>query len=258
MKAEEICAALRRHHSGHSQAIVFEVPDGVGNSKRTQRTADAIVINFWESRGLEIEGFEIKVERSDWQRELQMPAKADAHFVRCDRWWLVTPQASAPKGGVARAEEIPGPWGWMVITAKGEVQVLKKAPKLVPSVKFEKAFAFALVRAAARHRREEIAKEVERKVAERADDFTASVNAAAARLVKPAAVDSSLQLKLREAFGPSLAWLEDQAIVDAIKAVRTMVPLNTMRDQASALREAAAKIEAAAEALGAVKIGDRE
>lgn len=55
-----------------------------------------------------LHGHEVKVQRSDWLRELRDPTKADAWRRYCDRWWLVaTP-------GVAKPEEIPDGWGLIV------------------------------------------------------------------------------------------------------------------------------------------------
>lgn len=255
MKTEDVAEALRRAYDQQSSAIVFEVTDSLGNARKTGRQADAIAVTFWESRGLETLGFEIKVSRSDWQRELQMPAKADAHFVRCDRWHLVTPKRKGHETPIAQPSEIPGPWGWLEITDKGAVEVRKKAPKLVPSVQFDKRFAFALIRAAAKMDGKAISKEVDRRVKAAETEFTERVNAAAARLVRPDVdIDEPLMKALREAFGPSLNWLGKPDVVEAIKQFRAIT--GTRRYQkfdevAADLRTAADQIERAALAFQA-------
>lgn len=246
MNAEDVRNAIRAHHAGSSSAVIFEVPDGVGRGNKSGRMCDAMIVEFWESRGLEVQGFEIKVERGDWLRELKMPAKSDAHFVRCDRWWLITPsrKAAAP---VARAEEIPGPWGWMVVDPAGKLEVYKKAPKLVPSMPFDKTFAFALVRAAARYDLKAIRDEVDRRVKAKEVDFTARVNARAASLVRPEVdpEDQKLLAALRTAFGTSLNWLQDAEVVTTIKLVREL----RQSRQGDRLVEAAKLARTSADAL---------
>jgi hypothetical protein len=103
-------------------ALFFDVPDNVGTN--AHRRADAIAIGCWRSVGHLIDGFEIKVSRSDWLREVGLVTKADPFIERCDRWWLVT---SSP--AIAKLEEIPACWGWMAVT-KGGLRVQKPAPRL--------------------------------------------------------------------------------------------------------------------------------
>ena len=43
----------------------------------------------WPSRGLYLHGFEIKVHRNDWLRELKNPAKAEEIAGYCHFWWVV-------------------------------------------------------------------------------------------------------------------------------------------------------------------------
>jgi hypothetical protein len=103
---------------------LFEVRDSTGFD--STRSADAIAISLYGSRGREINGFEIKVSRSDWLRELKAPEKAEEIGKFCDYFWLVTSTAD-----VANLDEIPAPWGWMV--ARGSrLKVLKKAERLTP------------------------------------------------------------------------------------------------------------------------------
>lgn len=63
MKTAEIKAALRAKFCAPEWAIMFEVGDGTGASQ--SRWADAVAMNLWPSRGLQIHGFEIKAHRSD-------------------------------------------------------------------------------------------------------------------------------------------------------------------------------------------------
>ncbi len=104
--AAEMRAALARRFAAPAYGILFEVPDATGGQH--SRIADAIAMSLWPSRGLELNGIEIKVSRSDWRHELERPAKAEVWHRRCDRWWLAT-----PTGVVTSEAEVPATWGWL-------------------------------------------------------------------------------------------------------------------------------------------------
>lgn len=103
-----------------------------GGSGWDQRTADAVVLDAWQGgRPLDpahdLEGFEVKISRSDWLRELKDPAKCEAVRRYCTRWWLVVPD---PR--IVRAGELPAGWGLMAATANGmSLRTVVKAPKLI-------------------------------------------------------------------------------------------------------------------------------
>src|SRR5690606_13620651 len=101
-------ALLRERHSGGHWAFVLQVPDGTGSNKG--RTADALAMGLWPSKGLDLHGFEIKATRADWLREIDDPTKAEAFAKYCDYFWLVC----AP--GVADLPELPASWGMLTPT----------------------------------------------------------------------------------------------------------------------------------------------
>lgn len=74
------------------------------------RVADGIAMNMFASRGHEINGFEIKVSRSDWLSELKKSSKADEIFSYCDKFWLVVSDKNIVQNG-----ELPKGWGLMVL-----------------------------------------------------------------------------------------------------------------------------------------------
>lgn len=137
MNSGEVKLLLRKRYPANSHSLMFEVADATGAS--ASRRADAIVMGCWPSRGLDLQGFEIKVSRRDWQKELKTPQKAEAFFKYCDHWWLVSPE------DVARPEELPPTWGHLVVTEKG-LREAKKAPKLSPAP-LDRVFLAALLRA---------------------------------------------------------------------------------------------------------------
>src|SRR5579872_7207544 len=105
---ERVIDLLRARYKGNAWAFLPKVRNGTG-WKRSARTADAIAMSLWPSRGLHLYGFEVKVDRGDWLRELNDPAKAEDIFAFCDFWYVV-----APAGIVERAE-LPKTWGLMEI-----------------------------------------------------------------------------------------------------------------------------------------------
>lgn len=122
--------------------LLFDVPNVVG--VRQERRCDAIAIGMWQSTGRLIHGFEVKVSRSDWLREVKDVSKADHFIEQCDRWWLVTGDIS-----VAKPEEIPEAWGWMTATKTG-LRIQRPAKPLPQDeTRIKRGWAFALIRRAA-------------------------------------------------------------------------------------------------------------
>ncbi len=124
MNRSELRDILRRRFPAKEYALLEEVRDKAGFD--ASRSADFIVMNLWPSRGLHLEGIELKSYRSDWLSELKNPAKAEAIFQHCDFFWLLTENET-----IAKLEEIPPNWGWLAIK-NGKVFTMKEAPKLEP------------------------------------------------------------------------------------------------------------------------------
>jgi hypothetical protein len=94
------------------------------------RFADALAVGLYASRGQMIVGFEVKVSRSDWLRELKEPSKAEAICQFCDLWYVVVPW-EPPLTEIVQESELPPLWGLM--TVKGQrLHIVKKAPELSP------------------------------------------------------------------------------------------------------------------------------
>lgn len=119
-------------------ALMFEVGDATG--ARQRRWADAVAMNLYPSRGLEIHGFEVKAHRSDWLRELKNPAKAESVQRYCDRWWIAAPP------GIVQAGELPPTWG-LYEAKNGKLTQVIAAPKLEPEP-VNRAFVAAMLRRA--------------------------------------------------------------------------------------------------------------
>lgn len=109
------------------------------------RSADALAFGMYVSRGQVIIGFEVKVSRSDWLRELKDPAKADPIARYCDYFNLVVP-ATGP--GVCAVNELPPPWGLIQVDVeKAKTKTIKKAEKL-EAAPITRSFLCAIVKQA--------------------------------------------------------------------------------------------------------------
>lgn len=119
---EAVCGSFAAPHF----TTLSEVRDSTGFD--SGRSADALALGMYSSRGRELWGFEFKVSRSDWLCELRKPEKAESWFQYCDRWGLVVSSAE-----IVKVEELPVGWGLGVPSKNGQrVKWLVQPPKLEP------------------------------------------------------------------------------------------------------------------------------
>lgn len=141
MDSGDVRAALRLRYPEGEYALLWEVGQGTGHHGKGW--ADAIAMSLWPSRGLELSGFEIKVSKSDWKRELQRPAKAEEFVALCDRWWIAAPL------GIVKREELPPTWGLIECLGNGKTKITVPAPLLEGRGNtFSRKFVAALLRRA--------------------------------------------------------------------------------------------------------------
>lgn len=107
-------------------------------------------MGLWPSRGLVLQGFEIKVSRSDLMSELKNPAKAESIARYCRYWWLATPP------GLVREGELPEGWGLYEAHANG-LRCVRQAPVLAEEPITPEFLAAILRRASERDRKIESA-----------------------------------------------------------------------------------------------------
>jgi hypothetical protein len=104
---------------------------------QSTRACDALAVGMYHSRGQLLIGFEKKVSRADWLRELKEPEKAEAIAQFCDEWYVVVPDAA-----IVQLDELPRTWGLLHVT-KG-IRTLKQAPTLTPRP-IDRGFLAAIV-----------------------------------------------------------------------------------------------------------------
>lgn len=135
--ASDIRLAMRKQWAEQEWAILWEVREGTGTM--AGRSADAVMMSLWPSRGLELHGVEIKVSRSDWKREAGDPTKAEAIAKYCDRWWVHT-----SPGIVQDISELPPMWGLREFNGRNW-RTIREAHKSEPQP-INRVFLAALLR----------------------------------------------------------------------------------------------------------------
>lgn len=137
--ASDIEELLSNRFCPPAWAFIPQVRNGTGFLK-TMRTADALAMGPWPSRGLHLHGFEIKISKGDWINELKNPEKGEEIAQFCDFWWVVAPK------GVVNAADVPDNWGLM-IPFGCTVKIIKAAKQLKPQ-KIDRLFLAAILRRA--------------------------------------------------------------------------------------------------------------
>ena len=152
----EIVVRLREAFGPPENAIFFEVAAGTGYEGR-RRVADAVAMGMWPSRGMQVTGFEIKVNRHDWLREKDNPEKAEEIAAYCNHWALVTAH------GVAEPKEIPHAWYWYELDEDGKLHLRQRGSE-TEAKPLDRSFVASLLRSAGKADASEIEFEVERRL----------------------------------------------------------------------------------------------
>lgn len=114
--AAQAVALLYRRFPGPEWLPVHEVPlnGETGDGHHQGRAADFIALRLWGGcmQGM-LQGFEVKVSRSDWLTELKAPDKRRPIEDACTATYLV-----APRSVLVSLDELPDGWGWLEMRAK--------------------------------------------------------------------------------------------------------------------------------------------
>lgn len=113
-EAARVLRALALRHDLARGWIFFpEAPTGI----------DAFAVNCYASQRNERVGYEIKVSRSDFLKELRSPEKTKRSAAYCNRFYFACP--SPPD--VIKPKEVPDPYGLVYVSAKGRSRIVKRA-----------------------------------------------------------------------------------------------------------------------------------
>lgn len=139
----DIILILKDVYEKSGCVVIPKVPDATGYGK--VRTADAIILSCWPSRGLSATGVEIKTSRSDLMRELQQPEKAESIARYMDMWILCVSNEKVYDGLEAL---IPKPWGIVIVgSGNTKIKTVREAEKMDADT-WGRDFCCALVRQA--------------------------------------------------------------------------------------------------------------
>lgn len=128
---------MERHFNGGAYACLREVRNATG--WEANRSADALIVSLWPSRGVWFGGIEVKVDRHDWLRELSSPEKSAPIQKYCNYWWVATTP------GIVQAGELPETWGHLEVGGEKPVRVAREAPRL-PAEPLDASFIAAVLR----------------------------------------------------------------------------------------------------------------
>jgi hypothetical protein len=120
----QILDRLEKRYSAPHWIFLRELRNDTGF--QSTRACDALALGLYHSRGQLLVGFEKKISRADWLRELREPDKAEAVAQFCDQWYVVVPDKE-----IANIDELPSTWGLMLV-AGNKITVLRTAPSLTP------------------------------------------------------------------------------------------------------------------------------
>lgn len=208
---------LRNRYSAPEWALLFEVRNGTGAG--ANRSADALAMNLWPSRGMELHGFEVKVSRGDLLAELRAPEKSDAVQRYCDRWWLVVGEKDLVKPG-----ELPAAWG-LLAPLGNYLRAFVEAPKLEPAA-VDRRFLSALLRNAVENLTDK--KEIDAMVRARLEELRKSDRRVLDQRKKDAVWhDGQLEKSLRafeEKSGISIGAYDGERIGALVQVVRASRP----------------------------------
>ena len=140
MKAEDIYQALNTRHPAPEWVYMPQVRTRTGYSRTSgsdldsERYLDAFAINCYHGKGYRRVGYEIKVSRSDWLRELEDPRKhAQGYFLCHEFWFALAPDIYKPadqwspiRGKTFPKSPIDG-CGILEVAESGKITVLRRA-----------------------------------------------------------------------------------------------------------------------------------
>lgn len=237
--AGEVYALIAKRFAGTAYVVLPQVPNGTGHN--AGRWLDCVVASLWPSRGLWLHGFEIKVSRSDWLRELQQGEKADAFHKHLDFFSIAT------AGPVIEAGELPQGWGHADADLVKKRLIERTTATRIPQPNgYDRVFTMGLLRAF-----DKTVGDADRSEAMRAEyqrGFDCAKKDAASDIAHTREIATKNQVFLeafhaaseREWFGPTAA--EGTRLGQLLKAFREAVPYNTSAKSAAELCAASAEL----------------
>lgn len=256
MTERQVLDLLRRRHckAGNGGSGEYAYMEHVRNAAafNATRTFDAVVLNLWPSRGLELHAFEVKCSRSDWLRELKEPEKAEAAALLVDRFSVV---AGGPD--IVKLDELPPTtWGLFVVKGTTQLQCVKAAPLLPdadPKRDVTRSFLVAMLRAGGAVPRAEAAEVEAARAAGRAEEAEHQADIRAAGIDELRAL-KEIVAKFEKAAGVAITgWARNRDPEEIGQLLRAVLDGEQRAERAKKQMEhAAAQLRRAADELDEV------
>jgi hypothetical protein len=145
---ENLRRLLRDRYKTEHYAFIEEARNATGFS--ATRSADALALSLYQSRGQLLTGFEIKVSRGDFLRELKEEKKAEEIAQYCDLWYLVVPDRDIVR------DDLPHTWGLMVPNStNNKLRIVVKPTQFKPRA-LDRHFFCAFVQQAVNEKAREL------------------------------------------------------------------------------------------------------
>lgn len=220
MKSGDVRDALRRYYPSQEYALVHEVAQATGFN--ANRHLDCIAMSLWPSRGLNLFGIEIKVNKYDWKKEKATPEKAEQIARFCDFFFIAAP------AGLIPVEELPEAWGLIEVNEKGEIRQKKGAVK-TESTPINREFLAAMLRASSRSMtKDEMEAKLDQARKRLEADYDERVKSKAARLSENNTKHSENWRNLITILGNEPDRFHDNhEVISAVKAVMKAGVANT-------------------------------
>lgn len=239
--SKDVLQGLMVKHSGPEWATFCEVANSTGIY--ANRRIDFLALNIWPSKGYAIHGFEIKVGRGDFRREMENIDKAKAISQFCDFFWLATPV------GLIRPDECPENWGLIELT-KGGMRVKKQAPKRTPS-DLTRGFVAAILRQTQKRNDPEIQAEVNRRVEQLQRGMDQKLAYEKQRMESKVAQNAEWIKAFEERLGIRFQnWTPPERLAEQLKAAQMMDRAGSIRSLKKSLQSLINQIEALEEEDG--------
>jgi hypothetical protein len=247
LTAYDLCAAIKER---------YPLPEWHCEAEVTieRRRLDVVALNMWTTRRHGIVGFEIKVSRGDWLREIANFQKAEGWLAVCDTFYVVTP----PK--LIKSDELPDGWGHLELCGS-RMMTRRNATPREPSATLPRELAARFLNRMAtevehtkrnvRYQvREEVRKEIEASVRQKLEERFAGE-------LKTATDDARQFHQLIEALGLKYEWKPADR---AVRLAKLLGKLNADRNLIGAIEDMLRKIEAPLQSLKdvAAVLSDKE
>lgn len=254
LSAAHVIGALREMYPTREYAFFEQAASGVGWQAR--RWSDAIAMSLWPSRGLNLFGFEVKVSRGDWKKELESPEKADAIAAYCDFWYIAAPR------GLIEVAELPPTWGLVEVDEASKGRIAKTALKL-DAKPLDRQFIAALLR----RQSDELAKLLQEAKRTGREEGAANGSPEIARRLESseeqhkALLDSVTEFEKASGLRIAFGWQHEKlgkAVKLLLDADYRCDAVEQLRAEAKAMRTTADRVEEQAKAIEKIRAGASE